>query len=429
MFLILTLIVLVAALNIISGLTMLVKDKGHDIAILRTMGATRGAIMRVFFITGASIGTVGTLAGFILGVVVSLNIESIRQFISWLTRTELFSPELYFLSQLPADMDAARDDHGDRHGAGAVVSSRRSTRPGGRRASIRSRRCATNERRRRSSGRPARRPVLRLVGVERHYQRRRRRADRARRRQPRRSIPARWWRWSRRPAPASRRSSTSPACSSSPTAARCSSPASRPASSPISERTAHPPPADRLRLPVPPPAAGIHGAGKHHDAAAHPRHRPRARRCSARCSSSPICGSRSARRTGRPSCPAASSSGWRSPAPSPTRRGCCSPTSRPATSTRPPPAFVFDGLIAAGARLEARRLIATHNHDLAARMDRVITLDEGKVVELRTPADARGRHGPSRCAPREPARVSSVGGAVAPSCAGSDAGARHAACD
>jgi lipoprotein-releasing system permease protein len=105
MFLILTLIVLVAALNIISGLTMLVKDKGHDIAILRTMGATRGAILRVFFITGASIGTIGTLAGFLLGVVVNLNIESIRQFLSRLTQTELFSPELYFLSQLPADMD------------------------------------------------------------------------------------------------------------------------------------------------------------------------------------------------------------------------------------------------------------------------------------------------------------------------------------
>ncbi len=105
MFLILTLIVLVAALNIISGLTMLVKDKGHDIAILRTMGATRGTIMRVFFITGASIGTVGTLAGFLLGVVISLNIESIRQFLSQLTQTELFSPELYFLSQLPADLD------------------------------------------------------------------------------------------------------------------------------------------------------------------------------------------------------------------------------------------------------------------------------------------------------------------------------------
>jgi lipoprotein-releasing system permease protein len=105
MFLILTLIVLVAALNIVSGLIMLVKDKGHDIAILRTIGATQGAVMRVFLITGAAIGVVGTLVGFLLGVVVCLNIESIRQFVSWLTSTELFSPELYFLSHLPANMD------------------------------------------------------------------------------------------------------------------------------------------------------------------------------------------------------------------------------------------------------------------------------------------------------------------------------------
>ena len=105
MFLILTLIVLVAALNIISGLIMLVKDKGRDIAVLRTMGATRGAIMRVFFITGASIGVVGTLSGMLLGIAVCLNIESIRQFISSLTQTEIFSPELYYLSQLPADIE------------------------------------------------------------------------------------------------------------------------------------------------------------------------------------------------------------------------------------------------------------------------------------------------------------------------------------
>jgi lipoprotein-releasing system permease protein len=105
MFLILTLIVLVAALNIVSGLIMLVKDKGQDIAILRTMGATQSSIMRIFLITGASIGVVGTIVGFLLGVVVCLNIESIRQFLSWLTSTELFSPELYFLSRLPADMD------------------------------------------------------------------------------------------------------------------------------------------------------------------------------------------------------------------------------------------------------------------------------------------------------------------------------------
>ena len=104
MFMILTLIVLVAALNIISGLIMLVKDKGSDIAILRTMGASSGAVMRIFFMTGAAIGTVGTLAGVALGVIVCLNVESIRQFFSWLSGTVLFDPELYFLSQLPAEM-------------------------------------------------------------------------------------------------------------------------------------------------------------------------------------------------------------------------------------------------------------------------------------------------------------------------------------
>ena len=106
MFLILTLIVLVAALNIVSGLIMLVKDKGSDIAILRTMGASQGAIMRSFLITGAAIGVVGTLTGFIVGLLVCLIIESIRAFLSWLTSTELFSPELYFLPKLPAEIDA-----------------------------------------------------------------------------------------------------------------------------------------------------------------------------------------------------------------------------------------------------------------------------------------------------------------------------------
>jgi lipoprotein-releasing system permease protein len=105
MFLILTLIVLVAALNIVSGLIMLVKDKGADIAILRTMGASQGSIMRIFLITGAAIGVVGTLVGFVVGLLVCLNIESIRQFISWMTNTELFDPTLYFLSKLPADID------------------------------------------------------------------------------------------------------------------------------------------------------------------------------------------------------------------------------------------------------------------------------------------------------------------------------------
>ncbi|NNF79448.1 MAG: lipoprotein-releasing ABC transporter permease subunit [Rhizobiales bacterium] len=105
MFLILTLIILVAALNIVSGLIMLVKDKGRDIAILRTMGATRGTIMRVFLITGASIGVVGTIAGLAIGLIFCTHIEEIRQFLSWLTKTELFSPELYYLSRLPAEVD------------------------------------------------------------------------------------------------------------------------------------------------------------------------------------------------------------------------------------------------------------------------------------------------------------------------------------
>jgi len=105
MFLILTLIILVAAFNIISSMIMLVKDKGRDIAILRTMGATRGMIMRVFFIAGASVGTIGTFAGFLLGLSFAENIETIRQWIQGLTGTELFAAEIYFLSQLPAIVD------------------------------------------------------------------------------------------------------------------------------------------------------------------------------------------------------------------------------------------------------------------------------------------------------------------------------------
>jgi lipoprotein-releasing system permease protein len=105
MFLILTLIILVAAFNVISGLIMLVKDKGQDIAILRTMGATRAMIMRIFLLAGASVGVVGTLFGFVLGLVFCDNIETIRQWIQTLTGTNLFSPEIYFLSQLPAVID------------------------------------------------------------------------------------------------------------------------------------------------------------------------------------------------------------------------------------------------------------------------------------------------------------------------------------
>ncbi len=107
MFMILTLIVLVAALNIISGLIMLVKDKGRDIAILRTMGASRGAILRIFLMTGAAIGVTGTIAGVLLGVLICLNVKSIRQFFSWVSGTVLFNPELYFLSQLPAEMNVS----------------------------------------------------------------------------------------------------------------------------------------------------------------------------------------------------------------------------------------------------------------------------------------------------------------------------------
>ena len=106
MFLILTLIILVAAFNIISSLIMLVKDKGSAIAILRTVGASRGTIMRVFFIVGASIGVVGTLSGTALGLLFAHNIESLRRGLESLTGTDLFAAEIYFLSQLPAEVDS-----------------------------------------------------------------------------------------------------------------------------------------------------------------------------------------------------------------------------------------------------------------------------------------------------------------------------------
>jgi lipoprotein-releasing system permease protein len=113
MFIILSLIVLVAALNIISGLMMLVKDKGRDIAILRTMGATKGAIMRVFLITGASIGVVGTLAGLVLGIAFCSRIDEMRQLLQRLTGTTLMDPTVYYLTRLPADIDV--------HETGAIV--------------------------------------------------------------------------------------------------------------------------------------------------------------------------------------------------------------------------------------------------------------------------------------------------------------------
>ena len=102
MFLILTLIILVAALNIISGMTMLVKDKGRDIAILRTMGATRGAVLRIFLLTGATIGASGTIAGLLLGLVVAHNLEAVRQLINRSFGLNVFDPNLYLLSRLPS---------------------------------------------------------------------------------------------------------------------------------------------------------------------------------------------------------------------------------------------------------------------------------------------------------------------------------------
>ena len=105
MFLILTLIIVVAAFNMISGLIMLVKDKGKDIAILRTMGMTKGAVQRVFLMAGLIIGFAGTFAGLALGLLFSYNIDAIKQWLEGLSGKELFSAEIYFLSHLPAKVD------------------------------------------------------------------------------------------------------------------------------------------------------------------------------------------------------------------------------------------------------------------------------------------------------------------------------------
>ena len=105
MFLILTLIIIVAAFNIISGMIMMVKDKGRDIAILRTMGASRGMVLRIFMLSGASIGVVGTMAGFALGIVITRNLEAIRQFLQTILHVELFSAEFYFFTRIPARIE------------------------------------------------------------------------------------------------------------------------------------------------------------------------------------------------------------------------------------------------------------------------------------------------------------------------------------
>jgi lipoprotein-releasing system permease protein len=105
MFLILTLIIVVAAFNIISSMIMMVKDKGRDIAILRTMGASRGMILRIFVLSGASIGLLGTAAGLLLGIVITRNLEAIREFLQSILHVNLFSAEIYFFTRIPARID------------------------------------------------------------------------------------------------------------------------------------------------------------------------------------------------------------------------------------------------------------------------------------------------------------------------------------
>jgi lipoprotein-releasing system permease protein len=105
MFIILSLIVLVAAFNIISSMIMLVKDKTRDIAILRTMGATRGRILRIFILSGASIGVIGTIAGFVLGIAFTTHIEELRQFLQHVLGVTLFNEQIYFFTRIPAKID------------------------------------------------------------------------------------------------------------------------------------------------------------------------------------------------------------------------------------------------------------------------------------------------------------------------------------
>jgi lipoprotein-releasing system permease protein len=105
--LILMLLVAIAAMNIISGLVMLVKNKGRDIAILRTMGAGQGSILRIFFMSGASIGVLGTAAGLLIGVIFCIYIGEIQQVVEWATGQAVFSSDVYFLERIPAKVDWA----------------------------------------------------------------------------------------------------------------------------------------------------------------------------------------------------------------------------------------------------------------------------------------------------------------------------------
>ena len=104
MFLILMLIIIVAAFNIVSSLVMLVKDKSKDIAVLRTFGVSRRSMMKIFILSGTSLGVLGALFGTILGVAIAIYIEPIRQFVQWATGRDLFPAELYYLSELPSKL-------------------------------------------------------------------------------------------------------------------------------------------------------------------------------------------------------------------------------------------------------------------------------------------------------------------------------------
>ena len=105
MFIILSLIILVAAFNIISGLTILVKNKTRDIAILKSIGVLNKSITKIFFLVGVTIGTTATIFGILLGVLFSLYIENIRQFLSYTFNISLFPEEIYFLSKMPTEIN------------------------------------------------------------------------------------------------------------------------------------------------------------------------------------------------------------------------------------------------------------------------------------------------------------------------------------
>ena len=105
MFIILTLILIVAAFNIISGLTILIKNKTKEIAILKTLGLSNSSIKKSFFLTGFTIGFLATISGIFIGVIVSKNLEKVRIFLSDIFNFEIFPADVYFLEQLPSKID------------------------------------------------------------------------------------------------------------------------------------------------------------------------------------------------------------------------------------------------------------------------------------------------------------------------------------